>query len=1073
MSHIEAKRIGTLQRHLSFVSLLGFALWISLFVVPSWGQVSTGAVVGTVTDQTGAVIPNATVVITNLDTQMERTTQTNKQGDYVFEALQSGHYSVATSAPGFKRAGVQTFMLNTGSRTREDITMAMSSYTTTVEVHSAPPDLQTDTSSQSTLVASGQVENLPLNGRNFVQLAQLAAGANEAQPGAISNGDRPDDRRQTAAISADAQDDTLNNELVDGMDNNEHAIGSIGVRPSIDAIAEFRVYTTLYPVTMGKTPGAVVDLITKSGTSVFHGTAYEFLRNDAFDARNFFATIGQKPEYRQNQFGGSLGGPIRQRKTFFFGDYEGFRMIQGTTTVNSVPTLFEEENPGNLSDIGGPVIPASDLSQIALKFFELYPAPNLPGVVNNFTYSPNNSQFSSTYDARIDQNISSRDSLFARYTYNNVTTGIASGLPAVDGVYGGGNVSYPGNAKETAEQVILGYTHIFNPNLLMQLQAGYTRINNQSLPLNYGQDDGNKFGVVNANLNLETSALPAVTISGYSGLGDSTYLPIQYLDDTFEYEGSLIQTIGAHTLTYGGTLVRRQVEQKQDASGEGAFTFNTTPSSFPLANFLEGNPYTVARDLQYATPNFRTWEPSAYIQDDWRLRRWLTLNLGLRYDILTPDTEAHGFISNTDPATASVIIPGVDGGSASAGVKTDYTSVAPRLGFSASVRPGTVLRGGYGLVFYRIDTNPELFLSNEPWVFNYAPNPLSVSLSTPLPAPVMPTVPPLPALSGAQYGVALNYPNPYVEQAVLNVQQQLAQDTVLSVAYVGVFNRHVRISPNIDLAPPEPNPPGCSSNCFVPLRPYYSELPNVTALWMATDEGYQNYNSMQASLKHSLRYGLTGVANYTWGHAIGDTQAYSEGGHWTSVIPSETATLERGNSDLDMRDRFTLMLNYEVPFGNHLTGWRGAAGKGWTFNALDVWETGFPFSVMNAAPESNTGISSDRPNQIASASLKNPTIREFFNTAAFQAQAFGTVGSERRDAVYGPHFRHFDASVFKVIALPERLSLEARAEAFNLTNTPNWGSPSATLGAAGFGTISSTNADSTPREVQLALKLQF
>lgn len=1061
------------RRHLrsAIVALALFS--VALFTGSAWGQISTGSVLGTVKDPSGAVIPGATVVITNVNTQTTRTARTDQQGDYLFDLLQSGQYTVTVTAPGFKKSVVRAFVLNAGARTREDVSMAVGANTSTVQVTGATPGLETDTSSQSMVVSSEQVQTLPLNGRNFVQLAQLAAGANQALPNAITNGTRPDDRRQTASISVDAQDDTQNNELVDGMDNNEHVIGSIGVRPSIDAIAEFRVLTHLYPASVGGTPGAVVDLITKSGTNAFHGSAYEFVRNDAFDARNFFATHGRKPEYRQNQFGASLGGPIRRGKTFFFGDYEGYRIIQGVTTLSSVPTLFEEQHPGNLSDIGGPIIPTTDLSPIALKYFALYPAPNLPGLANNFALSPNNSQFSTTFDARIDQHFSPRDSFFARYTYNNVTTGIASALPAVDGVEGGGSVSFPGTSKQTAGQVILDYTHIFSPKLLMELEAGYTRINNQSLPLNYGQNDGTKFGIVGANYNQLTSALPDVTITGYSELGDSTATPLIYLNNVFQYGGSVVQTIGTHTLHYGASLIRRQVEEIQNQQSVGAFVFNTTPSPFALANFLTGDVFTINRILSFDNPNYRMWNPSAYIQDDWRTTQWLTLNLGLRYDIFTPDTEAHGFISNTNPATLSVIIPGVDGGSASAGVKTDYTSFAPRLGFAASARPGTVIRGGFGLVFYRIDTNPNLFLRNQPSTLNYSPTQHSTTFSTPIPIPPKPVVPPLPALSGQQFGVALNYPNSYVEQFDLDLQQQLSRGTVLSAAYVATLNRHVRISPNIDLAPPAPNPPGCVKACYVGREPFHAQLPNVTAIWIATDAGYQSYNGMQVSLKHRTTHGLTGELNYTWAHAIGDIQGYSSGGHWTSVIPAETAKLERGNSDLDMRNRITLLLSYEVPYGKTLTGWKGTLGKGWWFNAIDVWETGFPFSVTNPSPMSNTGIGSDRPNQIASAVLPNPNINEWFNTAAFQSQTFGTVGSARRNSVYGPHFRHFDPSVFKVFKLNERFSLQARAEAFNLTNTPSFAQPGATLGTAGFGKISSTNAISTPRELQFALRLEF
>ncbi len=722
----------------SFLPHCGAHLIVSLLLTGALqAQVTTADVLGTVTDPSGGLLPNATIVLTNQGTGEARTAQPNQASEYVFTILQSGHYALTATAPGFKKFVVEDFTLAAGDRRREDIRMVLGRNTETVEVTATPPALETDSAVLSTVVTEKQVQDLPLNGRNFIQLAQLAAGANEGTPGAIANGNRPDDRRQTASVSVNGQSDTLNVQLVDGLDNTEATIGTIGVRPSIDAIGEFRVQTNLYPAEAGKTPGAVINIITRSGTNAFHGSAYEFLRNDLFDARDFFATVGRKPEYRQNQFGGSLGGPIRRNKTFFFGDYEALRIIQGATTVSTVPTLFEEHNPGNLSDIGGPILSPSQLDPIALKYFALYPAPNLDRTFNNFTYSPNATQFSHTYDGRVDQHFSEKDTFFARYTYNNVTTSTPSGLPSVNGIDPGGPVSYPGTAKQSAQQALLNHTHIFGPNLVLELKAGYTRISNASFPLNFGKNFSQQFGIVNANIDPLTSALSNVSITGYAGFGDSAYLPLVDLDNIFQYGGSLIQIKGKHTVKYGAVLVRRQIENAQSTSGVGSFTFNTRPTGFALANFLQGTVYQVTRITQLSPRYLRTWEPSAFVQDDWRITRFLTLNLGLRYDIFTPVTDAHGHISNFNPATASLIVPGVNGGSDTAGVQTDYKSVAPRFGFAANVRPGTVIRGGYGLVFFRDNTGPSVPFANPPYVTTYSPNPLTTTLSTPLPYPTL------------------------------------------------------------------------------------------------------------------------------------------------------------------------------------------------------------------------------------------------------------------------------------------------------------------------------------------------
>jgi hypothetical protein len=1045
----------------SALASASICLVLSMLCAIGQAQVTTADILGTVSDPSGAVFPNVKIVVTNIGTHDTRTTQSDSAGQYTFTLLTSGQYKLTASASGFRNV-LANITLNAGDRRRQDIQMTVGSTVEQVEVSGTPPALETDTSVLSTVVSEKPAQDLPLNGRNFVQLAQLAAGANEGRPEAISNGNRPDDRRQTAAVSANAQSDTLNNELVDGLDNNSYTIGTIGVRPSIDAIAEFRVETNLYPAEIGKTPGAVVNLITKSGTNQLHGSAYEFVRNDMFDARNYFATTGRTPEYRQNQFGGSLGGPIRRDKTFFFGDYEGLRIVQGVTYVSTVPTLFEQQNPGNLSDIGGPVLSQGQLSPIALNYFALYPAPNQPGRVNNFVYSPNSTQFSHTFDVRIDQHLWKQDNLFARYTFNDVTTFTPGSLPPVNGVQPAGSASFPGDAKQRAQQVLLKDVHTFSSTLLFELSAGYGRINNASFPLNYGTTLGNQFGIQNANFNQFSSGLPSVSIAGYTGFGGTSFLPLIDLDNVYQLSGAVTHVRDQHTFKFGSVVLRRDIYNQQSPAGAGSFSFSTTPSSFALANFLTGNVFQVTRQLQLYPRYLSDWEPSFYAQDDWRLKRWLTLNLGLRYDIITPVSEKNGHISHFDPGCACIVVASQNGASSTANIETDYRSVAPRFGFAASLGDGTVLRGGYGLVFFRDNTGPSVPFADPPFTTTYAPNPLTVPWSAPLP---IPTSQSLTNLTGGLRGMQLTYRNSYVEQLNFNMEHSFGS-TVMMIGYVGSLGRHLRITPDVNLAPP-------SAVSFITRRPFYSLYPNVTSIFNIMSEGYNNYHGLQASVQRRLSHGFMAMANYTWSHAIGDTQGFSAGGLYTSAVPSQTAILERGNSELDMRHRFTLMLVYQLPFGANLHGWKGALGKGWQFNAIDVWEAGFPFSVVNASPKSNTGVGSDRPNELGNANLDNPSLLRWFDTSMFKAQTLGTIGSEGRNGLYGPHFRHFDFSVFKDFHVSERSVLQARAESFNLTNTPNFSFPAASLGAGGFGTISSTRVGSTPRQLQFALRLTF
>jgi hypothetical protein len=1056
--------------------LLGSAsIWLfALLFLGCLGQaqVVTGDILGTITDPTGAVVPQAKIVITNTGTHETHQVTSGTSGEYVLTSLPSGYYSITVTAGGFKTSVVNGLKLDAGSRLRQDVNMALGETSQTVEVVGETPALATDTATLSDVITEQRVEDLPLNGRNFFQLADLTAGANEGPTAPLGSGTRPDDRRQWASVSVFSQSDTLNNVMLDGLDNNEKSIGSIGVRPAVEGIAEFQVQTNGYPAEVGKTPGAVVNVITKSGTDEFHGALYEFVRNSQFDAVNVFTKPGANAEYRQNQFGGAFGGPIRKDKTFFFVDYDGLRVVQATTYISTVPTLYEEAHPGDLSDIGGPVLPPSQLNPIAAKYFALYPAPNLPGTVNNYASSPNRRQNSDVFDVRADQNFSDRDRFTARYSFNKVNTTTPDSFPEVGGISpGGSSASYPGTAPDQSQQLLLSGTHMWGANKVVELRAGYTRINNASYPVDYGQAVGNQFGIVGANINNTTDCLTQVSITNYTGMGNCGALPLVDLDNVFQFSGSVSQTVGKHTLKYGAELLRRRVYNFQNGSGPGSFSFTALPAitgvptaATPLVNFFEGAAYSVSRSALLSAYYFERWEPSAYVQDSWRATRRLTLNLGLRYDLFTPYIDASGNqqFSCFDPNTATLLTAKQNGVSATCNVKTDFANLAPRFGFAENLGRETVLRGGYALVYFNDQTGPLFPFLNPPLYNTYSPNVETVGLSTPLPLPSDQ------AVASSRYGIQQDYKNSRVNQVNMNLEHSF-KGTVVTVAYVGEFARDLRMVPNINLAPPQPPP----LNSYVTLRPYYNVAPNITGIYMVSTFGATNYDGLLATVEHRLSHGLVMSASYTWSHSTGDFQSYSTGGTYYSAIPSQYGKLEWGNTDLNIAQRFTLLLNYALPFGHNLKGWEGAAVKGWHFNAIEVYETGSPFSVLNSTPQSNTGVSSDRPNVIGNPNLSNPTILEWFNPAAFAAQAIGTIGSEGRNILNGPPFRHFDCSLFKDFKIHERYTLQARVEAYNLTNTPNFSNPAATLGTTTIGTITSTRSGSTPRDLQFALRWSF
>ncbi len=1050
------------------------ALTLFFGLLTASAQVSTGDILGSVTDAGGASVPGATVTIKDLGTQNLRTTNTGDSGEFVFTALQPGHYSVMVSAPGFKGFVIPDLSLSAGDRTRVGPMLQVGGASETIEVQaSSLPSLQTDTSTLSTIATEAQVEDLPLNGRNYIALAQLAAGAHEGSAISLSGGQRPDDRRQTSSISVNGQSDANNNELIDGVDNNERVIGSIGVRPSVDAIAEFRVQTNTYPAEIGRTAGAVINVISKAGTNHLHGSAYDFLRNDALDAKDYFANTGRRPEYRQNQFGGSLGGPIRQDRTFFFGDYEGLRIVQGQTIVSTVPTLFEEENPGNFSDVGGPVLNPATLNPIALKYYALFPAPTSAGTSNNFTYSPNRTQFSNTFDVRADHKFSEKDLFFARYSFNDVNTFTPAGLPEINGALSVGNANlFSGRNATRAQSYIANYTHVFNPNLLMELKAGYTRINISSLNLNTGQNLSSQFGIQGANFSPETTGLSTIEPVGYATLGDGPGIPLNYLDNTFQYSGSLTYTRGAHTFKTGAQLIRRQVTSAQQLVGTGIFVFVgfSGPGS-TLASLLQGNVLQAIRIAEFDRPSFRIWEPTGYVQDDWRVTKKVTLNLGVRYDVYTQPTEAHNRLSNLDTQTGQLLVAGTAGVSASGNVPTDHTNVSPRVGFEATLRTGTVLRGGYGITYFPDDTAFPIFLDSTPFSVDYQPNPFTTTLNTPLPSTVASGV------SGAFQTISTTHAKTaYIHQFNLNLQQEFAGN-VLTVAYVGGLGHHLTQLLNVNLAPPDTNP----NDPLSPRQPLHAVAPNVTSVEQQVNLGVSNYNSLQMQLERRLSHGLTVNANYTLARALSNTVDIADAGGGTGslegvgAVPSRASTLDYGNSDLDIRDRVAAEIAYALPYGEKLHGLRAVGAKGWQVNAVNVWSTGSPFTIVNSSAQANTGASTygDRPNQIGSPALANKGTSGFFNTTAFQAQPFGTIGNVPKNSLYGPHIRHLDLSLFKTFDLEKTAQLQFRAESFNVTNTPTLANPDGVLGDPSFGQISATRNGSTPRELQFALKILF
>lgn len=1131
-------------------------------------QLTTADVTGTITDASGAIVPGAKVTIENLGTHETRVSQTNSSGNYSFTFLQAGRYTIRVEASGFKVANIGNLGLEAGDHERSDAKLEVGQISQTVEVMGEDPLLQAENATVSSTITEQAVENLPTPTRNLTSLVFLTPGVNEAASNdTLSSGQRPDDRRQTSSFSVNGGDPQLNNNQLDGTDNNERIIGTIGVKPSLDMIEQVTVETNDYTPESGRSAGGVVAVITKSGTNTFHGSAYEFAQNNVYDANNPFSTTKNAPELRQNDFGGSVGGPIRRDKTFFFAGYEGFRqIIASNPAYNYVPnaTEYAAIQSGDVTSIinSDPYTAGLPADPIAVALAHLYPAPNVTSTQGNFEEIPKKTQYSTTWDGRVDHRFSPNNLFFARYTSNDVSSVIPTGMPneTINGVSinpGNGQYGYAGPAHNIAYNGQLNYTHIFTPNLLLELKAGYTRISNHSSSPNSGTNAATAVGFPsNIDYSAASSGLPLTGPDTFAPLGDSNFLPITDLTNTFEYNGAISYTIGRHNIKAGALVIRRQAQNDQSSNGVGSISFSglipaqdagISGSPDALAEFLVGAFSSEGRNVDLYVPNYRSWEPGFYAQDTWRVTQKLTLTYGLRYDIYTPFTEAAGRISNFDPVTDTLLVPakgynfikaqgvdltGIVSSTPTAGIKTDYNNFEPRIGFADTLMPGTVLRGGAGIAFYPGNYTSNASLKNAPFTALYAPTvggqTCQSTLATQIqnnynatgptaPVTILPScsaasgqttaldqgipIPPPQTLTSPNLGltdnVALNFRTSSTYQFNLMVEQQIGK-FVFTIGYAGQVGRHIPVVIN-DINVPDPHTAVIGQ--FLTVRP--TSVPGATAQYLPNlggvgeyySSGFSHYHSLQTSLQRRYSNGLTLDINYTWSHEIDDATTISYEGQegFGNLDPFDIGHYERGNGDMDLRNRFVAAGTYELPFYKNGSGAKKLLFGGWQANGIWIYNSGSPFSITDnySYPDnsiySGIGGGTTRPLEIANPRLPHPTVSEWFNRNAFESPQPGEFGNTPRNNLYGPRFQHVDLSLFKDFSFTERLKGEFRFETFNAFNHPNFFVPNdendfattnevpvfAPPANTVFAQIVTMNPNYTPRELQIAFKMIF
>lgn len=1078
-----------------------------------YGQATTGQFSGTVTDASGALIPNAKVTVTNTGTGASRAVTTDQTGTYLAPLLPPGAYNISAEAPGFKKEVQSNVELQVNQAATLNFTLQPGQVSETIEVTGAAPQLEAQSSSLGTVVNTQLTEELPLNGRNFVQLATLAPGVNGtgySVSGTIMSGTRPDDRRPGTEIFSNGNREGSNDFLYDGIDDNDRLTLSIVLRPAVEAIREFKVQTNLFSADQGRNSGAVVDVVTKSGTNEVHGSAFEFLRNSAMDARNFFNAVGTPfPSFRYNQFGGSLGGPVDipkvykgRDKTFFFMDYEGFRRNQQGISIVTIPTAAERT--GNFAGFNpiydplttttsgssytrtqfpGNVIPSSRFDPITLKMVNAYPLPTGTGHVNNYTQNLNQVQNWDQGDIRVDHQISTNDTFFARYSIQHTATIVPASYPdaTIAGISHpvpvGDEASFAGVSSNPVQHAVAAYTHIFSPTLINDFRVGFQRfrVDYTLAGTTPTENLGDELGVANSNWNAFQTGLPIFSPSGYLGVGMSRSLPILRRENTFEEVDSVTWTLGKHTIHFGGDVRRRQITEYQTNQGNGRFNFSTGFTASPgvssgdsIASMLLGFPTQEEQDYLLVWDGMRGIETGFYAADDWKVNSKLTLNIGLRWEYYSPYSEVANRIANFNPATVKDMLAGSQGVSNYANVGSDWGDFAPRFGFAYQVLNHTVIRGGFGL-FYNPNGNGGALLRLDrqaPFgpILNIVPGDEFVGPQ------VSQGLPPNPGINlgvlnnptGNVIGIPGNIKQAYAEQFNVTLEQEVAPWKTL-FKFGGVGNLGRRLGTAWNPNQPVPGPGGTTAR-----RPFYSADPNLGDINYYTSDGLSEYYAFQFSAEKRLSSGLTGLVGYTLAHSIDDVATDFGGGTGTPQDPT-CRFCDRGNSAFDMRQRLTVSFTYQIP-GFRQRGFRGALLGGWQINGLLQSQTGLPYTPQLQTTTVNTGTAS-RPNLIGNPALSNPTINLWFNPAAFGSPAQYVYGNAGRDILFGPGRTNLDASLFKDFHPVERLTAQFRFESFNIFNHPQFGQPNASIGNAAVGTITSTVGN--PRQMQVALRLVF
>ncbi len=1083
-------------------------------------QQITGNIRGTVTDPTGAVIRDAAVTARQEETGLSRFGTSDRNGNYVLLELPIGHYNLQVAAKGFQEYAQDGITLNVNETAYVSPHLAVGSEKEQVLVSADAELIEPTVTSMGKVVEQRELEDLPLNGRNFSQLGLLQPGVVPLTPGISEAGGS---LRNGQAYAVNGQRPESNSFLIDGANNFNGIDGGFVLKPPVDAISEFRIITHNANAEFGNALGSTTNIITRSGTNHIHGTLWEFLRNDAVDANNYFAQT--REPLKQNQFGASVGAPVKKDKTFIFGFYEGFRNRQGETALTTVPSL--KQRTGDFSELcpegfrGGfcnnpshqlfnvfanapypeNQVPEEQFNNVSQTLLSFFPLPNAG--TNLFSTTQTLSNNTDQFGIKVDHYLDPRDTLNFRYMFNQLsqTDPLSPGGASVPG--------FPVGEDQRAQNFVAEETHTFSPRLIAVLRFSFLR--NKFL---FGEHENHESP---SSLGFQykpslpiAAGPPFIQVNGYSTVGDPITGPRNTYEDVFDYSGSLSWVRGNHELKFGGGYQRQQINVLQGIATNGFFVFAPFPVTDAFASFLTGQPVVFLQGIGDFSRGIRGNNANWYVQDTYKVTSRLTINAGLRYELPEPYTEIHNRQSLFDPGKKSQVVPKApvglvypgDSGVSAGLIPTDMKAFAPRFGIAWDPTGGgkLLITSAYGIFYEPYYTGqggplqspisappylgtPQVSLPDFADPFNGNP-PAAGTFSKPL----------------TNLTLSPTLKLPYAQDWDLNIQQSFGSDWLFEIGYVGTkgtrLPRFIEANPAV-FVPGTVDGQPISNSSNADQRRLYSgctlaDSPS-SCQFSSTGEiasiANSSYNAMEASLRKRFSHGLSFLASYTWSKAIDDVSSFNITGSAAKPVAGENdlaqnpfdLAAERGASLFDARNRFVGSYEWALPFWNHAQNWYRWGLGGWKLNGIGTLMSGTPFTVFDSndvsaqgsAPEI-TGFSAQRPNLVGNPNIGSRTVKAWLNSAAYQrldaiANA-GQFGTERRNANLGPGYADWDFAALKNFKVTETKQFQFRAELFDVLNRANFRLPDSDISSPTFNHILAAQA---PRQVQFALKFIY